>query len=239
MKRINNIIFLDIETVSVSSSYQELSTAFQEAWQAKANYYIQKNNISPEQAYTEKAAIYAEFGKVIVISMGFFAQDENDKTFFKIKTLSHDNEYTLLNEFNNIVNHFGTKKVRFCAHNGKEFDYPYLCRRMLVLGIPLIKPFQLLGKKPWENPHLDTMEMWRFGDYKHYTSLKTLTTVLGVPSPKGDIDGSQVGHVYYNEKDIDRISSYCQNDVIATARIFLKLTSSSIPLTDENIIISN
>lgn len=240
MKRLNNIIFIDIETVSSSATYKEISPEFQEAWQSKAKYYIEKDDISPAEAYQQKAAIYAEFGKIIVISIGYFAKNNDGETYFKVKTLSNENEYNLLTEFNKIVEHFGSKKARFCAHNGKEFDYPYLCRRMLILGIPLIRPLQLLGKKPWENPHLDTMEMWRFGDYKHYTSLKTLTIILGLPSPKEDIEGSQVGDVYYKENNIERIITYCQKDVIATARVYLKLIGNSTPLADENIIsISN
>ncbi len=240
MKRINNIIFIDIETVSSSPSYQKLNDDFQDAWKNKASYYIEREEITPSEAYERKAAIYAEFGKIIVISIGYFAKNKEGETYFKVKTLSNKNEYDLLTEFNDIIEQFGSKKTRLCAHNGKEFDYPYLCRRMLISGIPLVKSLQLLGKKPWENPHLDTMEMWRFGDFKYYTSLKTLTTILGLPPSKHNLQRKQIGKVYYQENDIEKIIKYCQKEVIATARVFLKLTGNNTPLADTNIIsISN
>jgi len=238
LKRLDNIVFIDIETVSEVESYHDLSEEYQNIWEQKSTYVREKEGLSVEDAYEQKAAIYAEFGRVIVISIGFFVKNQKGDVLFKIKTLANDNEKDLLVDFVKIMKSF-KGKLRFCAHNGREFDYPYLCRRFLIHGMSLIKPLKLSDKKPWENPHLDTMQMWKFGDYKHYTSLNVLTTVLGIPSPKQGIDGSQVGIVYYKDRDLERIANYCGEDVIATARVYLRLSESNYTLSSSSIIFAS
>ena len=137
-------------------------------------------------------------------------------------------------DFNNLLNnHFNLTQHVLCGHNAKEFDIPFIARRMIINQIAIPNKLNLFGKKPWEIPHLDTLELWKFGDYKHFTSLKLLTKILGIPSSKGDIDGSQVGHVYYVEKDIDRIVTYCEKDVIAVAQVFLRLRREDLLVEDE------
>ena len=179
--------------------------------------------------YNEKGGILAEFGKIICISVGFVQENSLGRTM-RLKSFAHDDEETLLKQFKSLIE---TRVYLLCGHNSKEFDIPYICRRMLVNGISLPPSLDIAGKKPWEINHLDTMDLWKFGDYKHYTSLKLMCKVLGIPSPKGDIDGSQVGHVFYVEKDIDRIVTYCEKDTIAVAQIFLRLRREDLLIEEE------
>ena len=219
MYELSKIIFLDIETVPQYVSYEEISSDFKHIWNKKASFIDSER--SAEELYFEKAGIYAEYGKVIVISLGFFSQT-SEKLCFRTKSLYGHDEKKLLAEFQALISEkFKHPSYRFCAHNGKEFDYPYLCRRMIINQINIPPILQLMGKKPWQVEHLDTLELWKFGDYKHYTSLQTLTTIFGIESSKEDIDGSQVAQVYYHENGLERISRYCTNDVIATARVYL------------------
>jgi predicted PolB exonuclease-like 3'-5' exonuclease len=223
---IKNILFIDIETVSCASNHEALSENQQLLWNKKA---AALGKIDPEEArelFFERAAIYAEFGKVIVIGLGCITFDGNGEPVLRIHTLSDHNEKVLLEKFKNIVEEkFQPENLKLCAHNGKEFDYPYLCRRMLVNGISLPKVLQLEGKKPWEVGHLDTMEMWRFGDRKSFTSLDLLANLFGISSSKSLMDGSQVNHFYYIENDLASIATYCAQDVIVTAQIYLKLNN--------------
>ena len=217
---ISKVLFLDIETTPQHSSYQNLDDAFKKLWDHKAKFLIRDaQSESPETIY-DRAGIYAEFGKVICISCGYI----NPGGTLKIKSFFGDDEKLLLKDFAEMLQkNFSSKDHLLCAHNGKEFDFPYLCRRMIINSIPISNILDIAGKKPWENHLLDTMEMWRFGDYKSFTSLNLLAQILGIPSPKDDIDGSQVGHVYWVEKDLDRIVRYCQKDVVTLAKIFLRL----------------
>ena len=222
LTRINleNLLFLDIETVPETERFGELTEEKQLLWEHKTAYQ-RKEEFSPEEFY-HKAGIWAEFGKIVCISVGYFVI-KGEANQFRITSFYGD-EINLLKEFKQLVNeHFSQPKHLLCAHNGKEFDFPYIARRMLIHGIALPYKLDLFGKKPWEVPHLDTLELWKFGDYKHYTSLKLLTNVLGIPSPKEDIDGSMVRQVYYDENNIDRIVKYCEQDVIAIAQVVLKL----------------
>lgn len=222
---LENILFLDIETVPEVPHFSELDTDKQKLWEAKSKYQ-RKEDFSAEEFY-DRAGIWAEFGKIICISVGYF-NIQGDLRKFRVTSFYGD-EVTLLKEFKNLlISHFSQTKHLLCAHNGKEFDFPYIARRMIINGIELPYKLNLFGKKPWEVPHLDTLELWKFGDYKTYTSLKLLTNVLGIPSPKGDIDGSQVYAVYYKEKNIDRIITYCEKDTIAVAQIFLRLRGDII-----------
>jgi 3'-5' exonuclease len=222
IKSINleNILFLDIETVPENASFQDLDEDFKTLFSQKTQYQ-RKDEITAEEFY-ERAGIWAEFGKIICISVGYFTHKMGDRQF-RVTTF-HGEEKKLLQDFANLLStHFNGPNHVLCGHNAKEFDFPFIARRMIINQIKIPNKLNLMGKKPWEVPHLDTLEMWKFGDYKHYTSLKLLTKVLGVPSPKDDIDGSEVAKVYYEEKNIDRIITYCEKDVIAVAQIILKL----------------
>lgn len=220
-----NILFLDIETVPQSEFFNDLPEDAQQLFADKTQYQ-RKDDLTPEEFY-DRAGIWAEFGKIICISVGYFTI-KNAERQFRTKSIIGE-EKQLLEEFNDLVkNHFSNPAFVFCGHNIKEFDIPYMCRRMLINGINIPEKLQLFGRKPWEIPHLDTLELWKFGDYKHYTSLKLLTHVLNIPSPKEDIDGSEVRNVYYNEKNIDRIAKYCERDVVAVAQIFLRMRNEPI-----------
>ncbi len=230
--KLENILFLDIETVPITANFDELDQEFQDLWEHKSQYQ-RKEGQTPEEFY-DRAGIWAEFGKIICISVGYFII-KNDIRNFRVTSFFGD-EPKLLKDFAALLdNHFSYANQLLCGHNAKEFDIPFIARRMIINQIAIPSKLNLFGKKPWEIPHLDTLELWKFGDYKHFTSLKLLTKILGIPSPKGDIDGSQVGHVYYVEKDIDRIVTYCEKDTIAVAQIFLRLRRDDL-LIDEEII---
>jgi hypothetical protein len=204
---LNHILFLDIETVPEAEHFHSLDDEMKALWENKTQYQ-RKDDCSPEEFY-ERAGIWAEFGKIVCVSVGYFVV-KGDVRNFRVTSFFGD-EKKILRDFNNLLNnHFNQAQHILCGHNAKEF-----------------------GKKPWEIPHLDTLELWKFGDYKHFTSLKLMCKVLGIPSSKGDIDGSQVGHVYYVEKDIDRIVTYCEKDTIAVAQIFLRLRREDLLIEDE------
>ncbi|MBR9913478.1 MAG: 3'-5' exonuclease [Algicola sp.] len=229
---IENILFLDIETVPETEHYSQLDATKQELWELKSQY--QRRDEYTAEAFYERAGIWAEFGKIICISVGYFKMEGAIRTFRV--TSFYGDEVKILKDFKNlIITHFSGTKHLLCAHNGKEFDFPYIARRMIIQGIELPYNLNLFGKKPWEVPHLDTLELWKFGDYKTFTSLKLLTNVLGIPSPKDDISGSQVYSVYYQDNDIDRIITYCEKDTIAVAQVFLKFQGDEL-LDDSEII---
>lgn len=230
--RLDNILFLDIETVPEQENFSLLDSEMKELWAHKTQYQ-RKEEFSAEDFY-DRAGIWAEFGKIVCISVGYFTI-KSDIRNFRVTSFFGD-ETKILNDFVNLLNnHFFLPQHVLCGHNAKEFDFPFIARRMIINNIAIPKKLDLFGKKPWEIPHLDTLELWKFGDYKHYTSLKLLTKILGIPSPKGDIDGSQVGHVFYVEKNIDRIVTYCEKDVIAVAQIYLRLRRDEL-LVDAEII---
>ena len=227
---LNNILFLDIETVPEHQNYGILDEETRYLWEHKTQYQ-RKDEVSAEDFY-ERAGIRAEFGKIITISVGYFV-NKGDIRNFRVTSFWGD-EKKILNDFSNLLNtHFMGAQHMLCGHNAKEFDIPFIARRMIIKGIALPNKLNLFGKKPWEVPHLDTLELWKFGDYKHFTSLKLLTKVLGIPSPKDDIDGSEVAHVFYVEDNIDRIITYCEKDVIAVAQIFLRLRREDLLIDDE------
>ena len=219
-----NVLFLDIETVPEVGNWNELSTSWQELWAKKIEKQLGENE-TPEEFYGKRAGILAEFGKIICISCGIISEDNK----IRLKSFYGDNETQILKEFNELVNgNYFRSNVILCAHNGKEFDFPFMARRMIINEIELPNALNLQGKKPWEIPHLDTMELWKFGDYKHYTSLNLLAAVLGIPTPKDDIDGSQVASVYYEDHDLERIKTYCEKDVLTVAQIFRKFRGESL-----------
>jgi len=219
---IENVLFLDIETVPEVETFSKLSEEKQELYALKTQY--QRKEEQTAEAFYERAGIWAEFGKIICISVGYFVAVEGKRNF-RVKSYSGD-EIELLEAFKKLLeSHFNKVNQLLCAHNGKEFDFPYIARRMIINKITLPEKLNLFGKKPWEVAHLDTLELWKFGDYKHYTSLKLLTNILGIPSPKQDIDGSQVAAVYYKENDLQRIVKYCERDTIAVAQLLLRFNN--------------
>jgi len=221
-----NILFLDIETVPEFENFNDLSEEKKELFAAKTQYQ-RKDEFSPEDFY-DRAGIWAEFGKIVCISVGYFTQFNTDDRKFRVTSFFGE-EKQILKDFKELLDkHFNKPQHVLCAHNGKEFDFPYIARRMIINQIPLPEKLNLFGKKPWEIAHLDTMDLWRFGDYKHYTSLKLLTSILGIPSPKDDITGGEVGTVFYKEKNIDRIVVYCEKDTIAIAQLLLRYNNESL-----------
>ena len=223
--KLEHILFLDIETVPQFADYDTLENPTKLLWEAKTKYQ-RKENFTPKEFY-DRAGIWAEFGKIICISVGYFKQKEDPRNFRV--TSFYGEEADILKDFKNLLEtHFNKSNHLLCAHNGKEFDFPYISRRMVILGIDLPEKLNLFGKKPWEVPHLDTLELWKFGDYKTFTSLSLMAHVLGIPSPKNDISGEQVRDVFYKEKDIDRIVAYCEKDTVTVAQIILKLRNQDL-----------
>lgn len=228
---LNKILFLDIETVPMCRSYEDLPERFIPLWDKKAGYLKKNDEDTPESLFS-RAGIYAEFGKIVCISCGMLNDGQ-----LRIKSFFGDDEKQLLQEFADLLeSKLSSKDFLLCAHNGKEFDFPYISRRMLISGIPLPEILDLAGKKPWEVAHLDTMELWKFGDFKNYTSLEVLAAVFDIPTPKDDIDGSQVGRVYWEENDLERIVNYCQKDVLTIAQLFLRYQGKDL-LEEEQVVI--
>ena len=235
LKNINysKILFFDIETVPLTFEYKELDERGQGLWDRKTRFIQERENLNAEEVY-EKAGIYAEFGKVVCVSLGFVLQKEGE-TQIRIKSIANEEEIVLLQEFLDLLNsYYNSPDFLFCAHNGKEFDIPFLCRRILINNLKIPYMLNVSGKKPWEIKHLDTMELWKFGDFKNYTSLDLLTYVFKIPTPKDDMDGSQVAKVFYQDKDLDRIIQYREKDVVATIQLFRKYQGDS--LIDEEFI---
>jgi len=226
-----NILFLDIETVPEVATFDELSEEKKELFGLKTQYQ-RKDDFTVKEFY-DRAGIWAEFGKIVCISVGFFSE-YGAQRIFRVKSFFDDNERQLLIDFKGLLDsHFNGVNHVLCAHNGKEFDFPYIARRMIINRIDLPSKLNLFGKKPWEIPHLDTLELWKFGDYKHYTSLKLMAHILGIPSPKDDIDGSQVAAVYYKEKNIERIVEYCEKDTITVVQLLLRLYNNELLNSNE------
>jgi len=221
------ILFLDIETVPMQYSFSELDDRSKDLWNKKTVFLQKRDEKNAEEIYN-MAGIYAEFGKIVCISVGFIAQINGEEQI-RLKSFASEDEKVLLQEFLNLLNSkFNNESFMLCAHNGKEFDYPFLSRRILINGLKLPLLLDIAGKKPWEIRHLDTMELWKFGDYKNYTSLDLLTHIFNIPTSKDDIDGSQVAKVYYEDKDLERIIIYCEKDVIATIQLFRKYKGQDI-----------
>lgn len=215
---LSNILFLDIETVPQYASFEQLPEKVKILWEKKAQTFRTNTEEDPSISY-QRAGIYAEFGKIVCISCGFFTKEK----IFRLTSFAGHDEYDILKKFAAVADDFcSSSQKQLCAHNGKEFDFPFLSRRLLIHGISLPDVLNTPGKKPWEVNHLDTMELWKFGDYKSYTSLALLAAVFDIPTPKDDIDGSQVGEVYWKENDLERISRYCQKDVLTIAQIIRK-----------------
>ena len=224
--KLSSILFLDIECVSGEATFEEVPETLAALWAAKAPRVMRVDSLTDEEvaaSYTDRAAIYAEFGRIVCISVGIVAPTDEGEVL-RVKSFADPDERVILDDFAALLNSSSSLR-NFCGHNIREFDIPYIGRRMLIHGMKLPGLIDLRGKKPWECKHLlDTMEMWSFGDRKNYTSLKLLAALFGVPSPKDDIDGSQVGRVFWEENDLDRIAVYCEKDVVATTNVFMALT---------------
>jgi DNA polymerase elongation subunit (family B) len=230
---VENLLVLDIETVRSHQSYEDLPERLRNQWDRKAGFLKSSDEETPKDLFEDRGGIYAEFGKVVSISVGFFAFSGSDLGL-RVKGLYNADEAALLKEFNEILEKFDSKRLVLCAHNGKEFDFPYLCRRMLVNNISLPDVLDIAGKKPWDINHIDTMELWKFGDRKNFTSLELLAALFDIPTSKGGIDGSQVSTVFYEENDLETISKYCSRDVLVTAQLLLKLNQQEL-IKDEHI----
>lgn len=225
---IHNILFLDVETVPQSPAYNQLPESWKKLWNTKANLLLRNNEEATPESIYERAGIYAEFGKIICISCGVISGEHNNRKLI-IKSFYGNDENILLKQFSDMINKWSANEPKFlCAHNGKEFDFPYLCRRLIINNLPIPVLLNIAGKKPWEVNHIDTMELWKFGDYKSYTSLNLLAHCLNIPTPKDDIDGSMVADVYYKENNIERIVTYCQKDVITLAQIFIRFNGENL-----------
>ena len=234
---LRDILFIDIETVASTDDYSSMDERLKVQWSRKANFFRRDSQLTDEQLFHERAGIHAEFGKIVCIAVGRYLDQESGELGLKTKVYCDHNEVDLLLNFKQMIEKFDAANLRLCAHNGKEFDYPYLCRRMLINSIPLPAVLNLSGKRAWEIPHLDTMELWKFGDYKHYTSLDLLAALFNIPSSKSKIDGSQVNYVYHHDKDLETISEYCRADVVVLAQLFLKLKGYSL-IPQNNIVMA-
>jgi predicted PolB exonuclease-like 3'-5' exonuclease len=231
--KIKNVLFLDIETVPCSPKFEDLDITFQTLWTEKTDWQ-RKEEYTPSEFYKLKAGVMAEFAKIICISVGYLFVEKNEN-HFRIKSFYGDDEKQIITDFNELLNsQFSKKQDQLCAHNGKEFDFPFIARRTLINGLKLPALLDIAGKKPWEVNHLDTMELWKFGDYKHYTSIKLLAALFNIPTPKDDIDGSQVAGVYWNDNDLERIKKYCQKDTLTLAQLLLKYKGEEL-ISENNI----
>lgn len=231
---LHNILFLDIETVPQSPAYTDLPDDWKKLWDTKSTSLVKYHEGQTNETLYPRAGIYAEFGKIVCVSCGVI-QGNGEQRKIILKSFFGDDEKILLTAFIDMLNKWATGESKFlCAHNGKEFDFPYLCRRMIIQGLVIPPLLNISGKKPWEVNHYDTLELWKFGDFKSYTSLNLLAHVLSVPTPKDDIDGSMVWEVYWKEKNLERIVTYCQKDVVTVAQILLRMNGEQL-IKEENI----
>ncbi|MDG1841592.1 MAG: 3'-5' exonuclease [Crocinitomicaceae bacterium] len=231
--QLENILFLDIETVPQTYSYKDIDVKTKELFDSKVRFRLNDEN-TYDELYERNAAIFAEFGKIVCISVGFVRENNMERSI-RLKSFYHDDEKTLLIQFKKLLEeHYNAPFHVLCGHNAKEFDFPYLCRRMLINGVSLPNILNISGKKPWEIKHLDTMELWKFGDFKAYTSLALLCHVFEIPTPKDDISGADVARVYYEENDLERIARYCEKDVSALIQLFLRMKGEEL-VADANI----
>ncbi len=235
---VNNILFLDIETAPQYPDYNDLPEEWKQLWDTKSASLLKYHEGQTNETLYPRAGIYAEFGKIICISCGVLQGADGHKKIV-LKSFYGDDEKLLLHQFSEMLNKWsGGEQKYLCAHNGKEFDFPYLCRRMIINSLPIPSLLNIAGKKPWEVTHLDTLELWKFGDFKSFTSLNLLAHTLGIATPKDDIDGSMVWAVYWKEKNLERIVTYCQKDVVTVAQIYLRMNGEPL-IKPENIEIKN
>jgi len=230
--QLDKVLFLDIETVPMVAEYEFLSPRFKKLWDRKARHISTEK---PAKEVFPQAGIYAEFGKIVCISAGYLRYTKGNESFRLISFYGDDEKQILTDFLTTVVEKFNPPEWILCAHNGKEFDFPYISRRALINELPLPAAFDIAGKKPWEVKHLDTLDLWKFGDYKHYTSLDLLTAIFDIPTPKDDISGADVYKVYYQNRDIERIARYCEKDVLTVAQLVRKFKGKPL-LSDEQIV---
>ena len=225
--QLEKVLFLDIETAPIIYKFEDLDEKSKELFEAKTRFQVREDKTFKD-IYNERSSIFAEFGKIVCISVGFVTNAGTGKQI-RLKSFYHDDEETLLKQFCNLLGeHYNSPMSILCGHNAKEFDFPYLCRRLLINGMELPATLNIAGKKPWEINHLDTMELWKFGDFKAYTSLALLCHVFNIPTPKDDISGADVARVYYEEQGLERIKNYCEKDVVALIQLFLKMRGENL-----------
>ncbi|MCW5911372.1 MAG: 3'-5' exonuclease [Cyclobacteriaceae bacterium] len=223
---LKDVLFLDIETVRAVDHYSGLNERLKTQWARKASFFKREEGQTDEDLFHDRAGIYAEFGKIIVIAIGKYTE-QNGVLGLRTRYFADHDEKKVLTGFRETLEKMGPN-VRLCAHNGKEFDFPYICRRSLVNGLPIPSVLNLAGKKPWEVNHLDTMEMWKFGDFKHYTSLDLLAAIFDIPTSKGVMDGSMVSEVYHRQGDLKKIADYCIGDAVAVAQLYLRMKGMQV-----------
>jgi len=232
---LNTLLFLDIETVPEVAHYDDWDEKVKDLWSMKMRWQMEREDLGPEEVF-EKAGIFAEFGKIVCISVGYLVNAATPDVKYRSTSFAGHDEKELLQKFANLLNsHYHRQDRYLCAHNGKEFDFPFIARRMLINGIALPLMLDIAGKKPWEIKHIDTMELWKFGDYKHYTSLNLLAHLFSIPTPKDDISGADVARVYYEEQDLERIILYCEKDTLTVCQLLLKY--KGLPLIEEDQVI--
>ncbi len=237
-KKVRNILFLDLETIASHGAYEQLSPRMRQLWDKRAAAIRKRadyESLTTEELYYEQAGISAEFGRIVCIAFGAVYFNEQDEPALKVSCFSGDDEREMLLAFKALLERYNQEQLVLCAHNGKEFDFPFLCRRMLVNGIALPRSLQLSGKRPWEILHQDTMELWKFGDYKSYTSLDLLAAIFEIPGSKNEMSGDQVTRVYYEENDLEKIGRYCREDVVVLAQLYLKMNLQPV-VREENIV---
>ncbi len=225
-QELSNILFVDIETASGNASYHDIGPRLRHHWDRKAGFLNNPEELSTDELYTERAGIFAEFGRIVTIAVGYMGRNTKGDWGLRVKAFASSDETNILSAFKELlVSKFDSESLRLCAHNGREFDFPYICRRMLIQGISIPKILDVGNMKPWEIPIIDTMNMWKFGDRKNFTSLDLLATLFDIETSKDDIDGSDVTRVYHQEQGLDRIAEYCKRDIVVTAQLFLRLKS--------------
>lgn len=229
-----DLLFLDIETATIAPDFASLDDRLKPLWLKKAAFLRNDEEASLEELYFQRAGVFAEFAKIITIAIGYFTRQEGGDFGIRVKSLASDDEQEILGDFRDVIEKFDQRFLTLCAHNGKEFDFPFICRRYLLNGLNIPEVLDISGKKPWEVRHLDTMEMWKFGDRKSYTSLDLLAALFNIESSKKDMDGSMVNQAYHVEGNLDKIADYCQNDVVVLAQLFLKFKNLP-PINSENV----
>ncbi len=236
-QELSNILFVDIETASGSPSYQQMDDRLKHHWDRKAGFLNNPQELSTDELYFERAGIFAEFGQVVTIAVGYMSKSPEGHWGLRVKAYADKDESVVLNQFKDLLEiKFDPEALQLCAHNGREFDFPYICRRMLIQGIPIPKILDIGNLKPWEVHLIDTMNMWKFGDRKNFTSLDLLATLFDIETSKSDINGSDVTRVYHQEDGLERIAEYCKRDIVVTAQLFLKLKSLP-PIASQHITI--
>lgn len=234
-RNLKSILFIDIETATQETEFESLSNPMKHLWLRKAGFLQNPDGLSDADFYFKRASVYAEFGKIICIGVGGIFFDDNQEPTLRVKMLTGETETEILTRFKDILEkHKAGANLLLCAHNGKEFDFPYICRRMLVNGITLPRVLQLAGRKPWEVKHLDTLELWKFGDYKHFVSLELLALIFGIPEGETEVSGDQINGIYYHDNDIAKISRYCADDVILLTQLYMKMNNWAL-INENNI----